>query len=210
MFSFDLYSLLLCFVPAMKKKRHQCHQLYVLLGYEMISIKYMLASAGKYFPPSLCYEFICISSINYTVVSASLFVSASLRLGYKIIPIGFQTYFMNISQTDASIVKCIPPRPPCISCISYVVVSFLFIALCWLCFCNYFTKSDKNPKWQQFAFNANDPKSFQTQHQQYKQHCQWQLEMPSKHIVHNIVALGCVNLTISCWVPCANGLGTCL
>ena len=107
------------------EKRYQCHQLYVLLGYEIISIKYMFASARKYFPPSLGYEFISINSINYTVVSASLFVSASLRLGYEIIPISFQTYLMNNSQTDPLIVKCLPPRPPCISCISYVIVIFL-------------------------------------------------------------------------------------
>ena len=110
MFSFDLYSLLLCFVPAMKK-RHQCHKLYVLPGYEMISIKYMLASARKYFPPSLGYDFISVNSIKYTVVSASFFVSASLRLGYEIIPINFQTYLMNNSQTDPLIVERLPPSP---------------------------------------------------------------------------------------------------
>ena len=87
-------------------KRHQCHQLYVLLGYEIISIKYVFASARKYVPPSLGYEFISINSINNAVVSASLFVSASLRLGYGIIPISFQTYLMNNSQTDPLIVKC--------------------------------------------------------------------------------------------------------
>ena len=162
-----MFSLLFCTLfyyvsSRLWKKRHQCHQLYVFLGYEIISIKYMFASARKCFPPSLGYDFISINSISYTVVSASLFVSASLRLGYEIIPINFQTYLMNNSQTYPLIVKCLPPRPPCISCISYVIGSFLFIVLCWLCFYKYFIKSDKNPsKWQQFALNANDPKSFQ-------------------------------------------------
>ena len=125
------------------EKRHQCHQLYVLLGYEIISIKYV-RFGEEYFPPSLGYDCISINSINYTVVSASLFVSASLRLGYEIIPISSQTYLMNTAQTDPLIDKCLPPpRPPCISCIPCVIVSCLFVVLCWLCFYKCFSKSDK-------------------------------------------------------------------
>ena len=111
-----MFSLLLCTLfyyvsSRLWKKRHQCHQLYVFLGYEIISIKYMFASARKCFPPSLGYDFISINSISYTVVSASLFVSASLRLGYGIIPISFQTYLVHNSQADPLIVKCLPPSP---------------------------------------------------------------------------------------------------
>ena len=86
----------------------------------------MFASARKYFPPSLGYDFISINSINYTVVSASLFVSASLRPGYEIIPTNFQTYLMNNSQTDPLIVKCLPPSPSLcflhIICYCFIVV----------------------------------------------------------------------------------------
>ena len=129
------------------KKRHQCHQLYVLFGYEVISFKYMFASARKYFPPSLGYEFISINSINYTVVSAYLFVSASLRPGYEIILINSQTYLINNSQTDPLIVKRLPASPflHSLHIICYCCI-FVYSTMLIMLFekCDSLTKSHQN------------------------------------------------------------------
>ena len=94
----------------------------------------MFASVRKYFPPSPGHEFIPINSISYTVVSASLLVSASLRPGYEIMPINFQTYLVNNSQTDPLIVKMHPPLALlAIPAYHMLLFHLLFIVWCWLC-----------------------------------------------------------------------------